>query len=140
MILCLLAHLTGSVPQHCELSPQQTALPESGAKDATSLWVSPEPQFRAPRLSEPGLRVPSALWGPSRAASLTSGPGPSHAPFAGLSYRWLLNEFPNFIPTDGRHFVSQTTGNLYIARTNASDLGNYSCLATSHMCFSKLPP
>lgn len=54
----------------------------------------------------------------------------------GLSYRWLLNEFPNFIPTDGRHFVSQTTGNLYIARTNASDLGNYSCLATSHMDFS----
>lgn len=57
-------------------------------------------------------------------------------PFLGLSYRWLLNEFPNFIPTDGRHFVSQTTGNLYIARTNASDLGNYSCLATSHMDFS----
>lgn len=56
--------------------------------------------------------------------------------FLGLSYRWLLNEFPNFIPTDGRHFVSQTTGNLYIARTNASDLGNYSCLATSHMDFS----
>lgn len=67
---------------------------------------------------------------------MTSGPGPSHTPFAGLSYRWLLNEFPNFIPTDGRHFVSQTTGNLYIARTNASDLGNYSCLATSHMDFS----
>lgn len=57
-------------------------------------------------------------------------------PLPGLSYRWLLNEFPNFIPTDGRHFVSQTTGNLYIARTNASDLGNYSCLATSHMDFS----
>ncbi|KAB1258893.1 Contactin-2 [Camelus dromedarius] len=56
--------------------------------------------------------------------------------FGCLSYRWLLNEFPNFIPTDGRHFVSQTTGNLYIARTNASDLGNYSCLATSHMDFS----
>lgn len=32
--------------------------------------------------------------------------------------------------------MSQTTGNLYIARTNASDLGNYSCLATSHMDFS----
>lgn len=60
-----------------------------------------------------------------------------HTPHVlGLSYRWLLNEFPNFIPTDGRHFVSQTTGNLYIARTNASDLGNYSCLATSHMDFS----
>ncbi|NXU05369.1 CNTN2 protein, partial [Buphagus erythrorhynchus] len=53
----------------------------------------------------------------------------------GLSYRWLLNEFPNFIPADGRRFISQTTGNLYIAKTEASDLGNYSCFATSHMDF-----
>uniref|UniRef100_A0A8C3L9I5 Contactin 2 n=1 Tax=Chrysolophus pictus TaxID=9089 RepID=A0A8C3L9I5_CHRPC len=52
-----------------------------------------------------------------------------------LSYRWLLNEFPNFIPADGRRFVSQTTGNLYIAKTEASDLGNYSCFATSHIDF-----
>uniref|UniRef100_A0A8C2TUV6 Contactin-2 n=1 Tax=Coturnix japonica TaxID=93934 RepID=A0A8C2TUV6_COTJA len=54
---------------------------------------------------------------------------PPHYP--GLSYRWLLNEFPNFIPADGRRFVSQTTGNLYIAKTEASDLGNYSCFATN---------
>ncbi|NWI09668.1 CNTN2 protein, partial [Crypturellus soui] len=53
----------------------------------------------------------------------------------GLSYRWLLNEFPNFIPADGRRFVSQTTGNLYIAKTEPSDLGNYSCFATSHIDF-----
>lgn len=53
----------------------------------------------------------------------------------GLSYRWLLNEFPNFIPADGRRFISQTTGNLYIAKTEASDTGNYSCFATSHMDF-----
>ena len=53
----------------------------------------------------------------------------------GLSYRWLLNEFPNFIPADARRFVSQTTGNLYIAKTEASDLGNYSCFATSHIDF-----
>uniref|UniRef100_A0A8C5X1S4 Contactin 2 n=1 Tax=Malurus cyaneus samueli TaxID=2593467 RepID=A0A8C5X1S4_9PASS len=53
----------------------------------------------------------------------------------GLSYRWLLNEFPNFIPADGRRFISQTTGNLYIAKTEASDLGNYSCFATSHIDF-----
>ncbi|XP_021232542.1 contactin-2 isoform X2 [Numida meleagris] len=58
---------------------------------------------------------------------------PPHYP--GLSYRWLLNEFPNFIPADGRRFVSQTTGNLYIAKTEASDLGNYSCFATSHIDF-----
>ncbi|NXD05041.1 CNTN2 protein, partial [Certhia familiaris] len=53
----------------------------------------------------------------------------------GLSYRWLLNEFPNFIPADGRRFISQTTGNLYIAKTEPSDLGNYSCFATSHIDF-----
>ncbi|NWJ04673.1 CNTN2 protein, partial [Crypturellus undulatus] len=58
---------------------------------------------------------------------------PPHYP--GLSYRWLLNEFPNFIPADGRRFVSQTTGNLYIAKTEPSDLGNYSCFATSHIDF-----
>uniref|UniRef100_A0A8C3XG04 Contactin-2 n=1 Tax=Cyanoderma ruficeps TaxID=181631 RepID=A0A8C3XG04_9PASS len=58
---------------------------------------------------------------------------PPHYP--GLSYRWLLNEFPNFIPADGRRFISQTTGNLYIAKTEASDTGNYSCFATSHIDF-----
>ncbi|KAM4885460.1 contactin-2 [Sylvia borin] len=58
---------------------------------------------------------------------------PPHYP--GLSYRWLLNEFPNFIPADGRRFISQTTGNLYIAKTEASDSGNYSCFATSHIDF-----
>lgn len=86
-----------------------------------------------------GLEIPASMLmvppaaAPSAQRSLVS--SNSLHPI-GLSYRWLLNEFPNFIPTDGRHFVSQTTGNLYIARTNASDLGNYSCLATSHMDFS----
>uniref|UniRef100_A0A8C8SDJ6 Contactin-3 n=1 Tax=Pelusios castaneus TaxID=367368 RepID=A0A8C8SDJ6_9SAUR len=67
-------------------------------------------------------------WG----AMFTCSP-PPHYP--GLSYRWLLNEFPNFIPADGRRFVSQMTGNLYIAKTEASDQGNYSCFATSHIDF-----
>ncbi|KAH0618871.1 hypothetical protein JD844_018394 [Phrynosoma platyrhinos] len=56
---------------------------------------------------------------------------PPHYP--GIEYRWFVNDFPNFIPTDGRRFISQTTGNLYIAKTEASDLGNYSCLATGHI-------
>lgn len=90
-----------------------TAL-RTGSKDPTSMLAS--------HLEL--LRWPNTPWHPQTPHIL------------GLSYRWLLNEFPNFIPTDGRHFVSQTTGNLYIARTNASDLGNYSCLATSHMDFS----
>ncbi|XP_062998357.1 contactin-2 [Elgaria multicarinata webbii] len=56
---------------------------------------------------------------------------PAHYP--GLAYRWFVNDFPNFIPADGRRFISQTTGNLYIAKTEASDLGNYSCFATGHI-------
>ncbi|XP_053310311.1 contactin-2 isoform X2 [Spea bombifrons] len=56
---------------------------------------------------------------------------PLHYP--GLSYRWLLNEFPSFLTTDSRRFVSQVTGNLYIARTEAHDEGEYSCLTTSHI-------
>ncbi|XP_072281001.1 contactin-2 [Pyxicephalus adspersus] len=59
---------------------------------------------------------------------------PQHYP--GLSYRWLLNEFPNFLANDSRHFVSQVTGNLYIARTDVEDEGKYSCLATSHIAFT----
>lgn len=47
-----------------------------------------------------------------------------------------MNEFPNFVQADGRCFISQKTGNLYIAKTEASDLGNYSCFASSHMDFT----
>ncbi|XP_028590129.2 contactin-2 isoform X1 [Podarcis muralis] len=56
---------------------------------------------------------------------------PPHYP--GLAYRWFVNEFPNFIPADGRRFISQKTGNLYIAKTEASDLGNYSCFVTGQI-------
>uniref|UniRef100_A0A1A8EE95 Contactin 1 n=1 Tax=Nothobranchius kadleci TaxID=1051664 RepID=A0A1A8EE95_NOTKA len=55
---------------------------------------------------------------------------PPHYP-AGLSFRWILNEFPTFIPLDNRRFVSQITGNLYISKVDSSDRGNYSCIASS---------
>uniref|UniRef100_A0A8C9WDZ6 Contactin 1 n=1 Tax=Scleropages formosus TaxID=113540 RepID=A0A8C9WDZ6_SCLFO len=55
---------------------------------------------------------------------------PPHYPDE-LLFRWMLNEFPVFIPLDKRRFVSQTTGNLYISRVDSSDLGNYSCFVSS---------
>lgn len=68
---------------------------------------------------------------------------PPHYP-ADLSFRWMLNEFPFFIPLDKRRFVSQTTGNLYISKVEHSDTGNYSCFVSSHAIsksvFSKFIP
>lgn len=59
---------------------------------------------------------------------------PQHYP--GLSYRWLQKEFPEFVPAgNGRWFVSQVTGNLYVARADLPDVGNYSCFATSRIDF-----
>ncbi|KAM6926248.1 contactin-1a-like isoform 1-T2 [Lycodopsis pacificus] len=55
---------------------------------------------------------------------------PPHYPEE-LSFRWILNEFPIFIPLDKRRFVSQITGNLYISTVDSSDSGNYSCIASS---------
>ncbi|KAM4747400.1 contactin-1 [Rhinophrynus dorsalis] len=68
---------------------------------------------------------------------------PPHYP-DDLSYRWLLNDFPSFISMDKRRFVAQTTGNLYIAKVEQSDRGNYSCFVSSpsitKSVFSKFIP
>ncbi|XP_046889540.1 contactin-1a-like [Hypomesus transpacificus] len=68
---------------------------------------------------------------------------PPHYP-AELSFRWMLNEFPIFIPLDKRRFVSQSTGNLYISKVESSDSGNYSCFVSSpsiaKSVFSKFIP
>lgn len=54
-----------------------------------------------------------------------------------LSYRWFINEFPNFIqPEGGKWFVSQVTGNLYLANARANDTGNYYCFTTINMDIS----
>ncbi|XP_018102028.2 contactin-2 [Xenopus laevis] len=65
--------------------------------------------------------------------TLTCNP-PKHYP--GLTYHWLINEFPTFLNTDNRRFVSQMTGNLYVAYTVKEDEGGYSCLTTSHISFT----
>ncbi|KAG7252136.1 hypothetical protein CRUP_038875, partial [Coryphaenoides rupestris] len=63
---------------------------------------------------------------------------------AEVTYRWIYNEFPVFLQTDQRRFVSQRTGNLYIARVEAQDVGNYSCFVSSPIIgksvFSKFIP
>lgn len=68
---------------------------------------------------------------------------PPHFP-EDLSFRWMLNEFPEFIPLDQRRFVSQSTGNLYISTVRSTDSGNYSCFVSSHAIaksvFSKFIP
>ncbi|KAM6980111.1 contactin-2 [Aplochiton taeniatus] len=57
---------------------------------------------------------------------------PAHYP--ALSYRWFLNEFPSFVqPDGGRRFVSQVTGNLYLAKAEPNDTGSYFCFTTIDM-------
>uniref|UniRef100_A0A8D0D413 Contactin 1b n=1 Tax=Sander lucioperca TaxID=283035 RepID=A0A8D0D413_SANLU len=61
-----------------------------------------------------------------------------------VTYRWIFNEFPVFLHTDRRRFVSQKTGNLYISKVEAQDAGNYSCFVSSPVTgksvFSKFIP
>ncbi|XP_076019518.1 contactin-4 [Genypterus blacodes] len=48
-----------------------------------------------------------------------------------LTFTWILNEYPSFVIQDTRRFVSQKTGNLYIAKVEPSDVGNYTCVVTN---------
>lgn len=65
-------------------------------------------------------------------------------PSEAVTYRWIYNEFPVFLSTDRRRFVSQRTGNLYISKVEAQDAGNYSCYVSSPIIgqsvFSKFIP
>ncbi|NXD05913.1 CNTN6 protein, partial [Nothocercus nigrocapillus] len=58
---------------------------------------------------------------------LLCGPPPHHG---GLSYTWIFNS-TLYIQENTRRFVSQETGNLYIAKVEPSDVGNYTCVVTN---------
>ncbi|NXJ62152.1 CNTN6 protein, partial [Rostratula benghalensis] len=49
----------------------------------------------------------------------------------GLSYRWIFNTTTLYVQKDTRRFVSQGTGNLYIAKVEPWDVGNYTCAVTN---------
>ncbi|KAG1962728.1 contactin-3 [Pimephales promelas] len=48
-----------------------------------------------------------------------------------LTFTWVFNEYPHFVLQDSRRFVSQETGNLYIAKVEPSDVGNYTCVVNN---------
>lgn len=50
---------------------------------------------------------------------------------ADLIFSWIFNEYPTFVKQDTRRFISQETGNLYIAKVEPSDVGNYTCVVTN---------
>ncbi|XP_078469030.1 contactin-4-like [Lampetra fluviatilis] len=54
---------------------------------------------------------------------------PPHS--AELAFDWVFNDFPITVQSDGRRFVSQATGNLYIAKVENSDVGSYTCAVTN---------
>ncbi|XP_057673315.1 contactin-4 isoform X2 [Corythoichthys intestinalis] len=59
-----------------------------------------------------------------------------------LTFSWIFNAYPSFVIQDTRRFVSQKTGNLYIAKVEPSDVGNYTCVVTNTVTKSSVqgPP
>uniref|UniRef100_A0A3Q3KPJ8 Contactin 3a, tandem duplicate 2 n=1 Tax=Monopterus albus TaxID=43700 RepID=A0A3Q3KPJ8_MONAL len=55
-----------------------------------------------------------------------------------LTYAWVFNEYPYFVQQDNRRFVSQQTGNLYIAKVESSDVGNYTCVVMNSITKGKV--
>ncbi|KAI5619496.1 contactin-4-like, partial [Silurus asotus] len=65
-----------------------------------------------------------------QAVVLLCGPPPH---FGEIRYSWVYNGHPNVLIQDNRRFVSQRTGNLYIAKVEPSDVGNYTCVVKNLM-------
>ncbi|KAF6728555.1 Contactin-4, partial [Oryzias melastigma] len=56
---------------------------------------------------------------------------PSH--HGEIKYSWVFNRELRPLQQDARRFISQKTGNLYIAKVEAPDAGNYTCAVRNMM-------
>uniref|UniRef100_A0A3B3ZDQ0 Ig-like domain-containing protein n=1 Tax=Periophthalmus magnuspinnatus TaxID=409849 RepID=A0A3B3ZDQ0_9GOBI len=65
-----------------------------------------------------------------QAVVLLCGPPPHYGE---IKYSWVFNGQRGFLQQDARRFISQRTGNLYIAKVEPSDQGNYTCAVRNMM-------
>lgn len=50
-----------------------------------------------------------------------------------MQFSWVVDGGRGFLRHDARRFVSQKTGDLFIAKVEASDAGNYTCAVRNVM-------
>ncbi|KAM8994503.1 LOW QUALITY PROTEIN: contactin-6 [Ara ararauna] len=51
--------------------------------------------------------------------------------YGSSSCTWIFNNNTLYVQEDSCRFVSQETGNLYLAKAESSDVGNYTCVLTN---------